>query len=202
MKRVRFSPEPRIMGLVIARCELTTDEISNTWWSHDDMKDFFASAKTLSRNTQRNMVSGFEQAYETSQRMAYSQKVKSSLRAELGNIRVDQGLLDWCRFGHSWRGLERASSVAHNEARMSVAQKARAIVLESKDAINAMDADVIQNAYEQASRSSKIFARVLGEADAMVNTTRCCIKKHKPCRARPIYPRKRSRRALMVRLVL
>jgi hypothetical protein len=195
-KNVRFALEPTVFALVTARSELTTEEMNDTWWTHADMKEFFRSAMTLSKDAQRRdfMLAGVKHAYESSKYMASSQKGKTALQKRLENIQIDQNLLDWCRFGHSWRGLERASSVAHNEARTHIAQKARSVVFDME---LDMDADVIGRAYERASRSSKVFARVMGEADAMVNPVRCCIKKHKSS-SRPTYPRKRSRRTLMV----
>jgi hypothetical protein len=143
------------------------------------MKEFFLSAKTLSKEAQRSnfMVTGFEQAYETS--AVLSQKGKSALQSTLEHVQVHQDLLDWCRFGHSWRGLERSSCVMHNDARTEVAKNARCVVFEMMKRGN-LDARVIRRYYERASRSSKIFARIMGEADALASTIPTTVMSEEP----------------------
>ncbi len=170
-KSVRFAVDaPQVVCYVAARCELTTEEMNNTWWSPAAMKEFFVSAKTLSKEAERSnfMVTGFEQAYETS--AVLSQKGKVALQATLEHVQVHQDLLDWCRFGHSWRGLERSSCVMHNDARTVVAKTAQCIVFEMMKRGN-LDARVIRRYYERASRCSKIFARIMGEADALASSS-------------------------------
>jgi hypothetical protein len=170
-KSVRFAEAaPQIVCYVEARSDLTTEEMNNTWWSPTAMKEFFLSAKTLSKEAQRSnfMVTGYEQAYETS--AVLSQKGKTALPSTLEHVQVHQDLLDWCRFGHSWRGLERSSCVMHNDARTVVTKSARCVVFEMMKRGN-LDARVIRRYYERASRSSKIFARIMGEADALASSS-------------------------------
>lgn len=168
MKGVRFASEPQIVCYVSARSELTPEEMNETWWSPAAMKEFFRSAKTLSKEAQRSnfMVTGFEQAYETS--AALSRKGKATLPMTLENIPVHQDVVDWCRFGHSWRGLERSSSVVHNELRTHMTRKSKNVVFDLMKRGIAVEPQVVRRAYERASRSSKIFARIIGEADALV----------------------------------
>jgi hypothetical protein len=56
----------------------------------------------------------------------------------------------------------------HNDARTEAAKTAKNIVFELMKRNN-VDAEVTRRFYERASRSSKNFARIMGEADALVS---------------------------------
>lgn len=196
-KSVRFG-EPQVVCTVAARSELTAVELNATWWSPAAMNEFFRSAKTFSKRAQGSnfMVAGFEHAFEYAKQRASSLNKTVVFHWELENVQVEQELVDWCRFGHSWRGLERRSSFLHDEDRAREAFKAKSIILEMKDSA---DTEAVRRAYERASRSFKIFARMMAEADAMVvKVQSLSMRKNKSLADLTVQVKKNSRQSLLI----
>jgi hypothetical protein len=169
VRRVRFAAA-EVVEYVPDREELTADEKDGIWWSPLATKEIHRSAKKLGKEAVRNkwMVEGYEQAHQTARQMASSIRDEKWLLSKLENIQVDEPLLDWCKYGHSRRGLERRSSKSNDLARSDAARKSQRAVLHL--AKEEADEESIRRAYERASRSSKIFARFMGEADALALT--------------------------------
>jgi hypothetical protein len=130
------------------------------------MTQFRQVAKLISRDTRQKswMTTSFERTYHQSIRIANTYHGdESKLQLKLQNIKPSQELIDWCRHGHSKRGLETWSSVHHREARQAVAMNARNRVLRVQEHC---DAELIQQISERSTRASRVYARLIGQADA------------------------------------
>lgn len=165
-RSVKFASSPKVVGFVEALDDLTAEQKNSTWWSSAEMKEIIRDAKALSKDAQSStfIVSAFEKAYQTS-----SQEMVES-ESTFEDVVVVQELVDYCRFGHSWRGLERSSSKLYCMARSSIVNKARSVVIEMKN--EGADGNVIQQAYARATYPARHFARVIGDADAIVSKER------------------------------
>ncbi len=162
-KRVRFGSTN-----VIADVKLCQDpsEKDNLWWSTDRLRETHQAARDLGLEALRScwMVKGFEEMFEAAQRAALrlADADEASIHESFQTMAVSGEVVDWCRYGHSWRGLERSSSIRNNEARSDVIKSAKRAVLENSE----FDPEAIRLAYERESLSAKIFARAMGVADA------------------------------------
>ncbi len=163
-RSVRFA-SPQVVEYVTARSDLTVEETNNTWWSPAAMAHNMRDAKALSKEAQSSgfMVAAFEKAYEVS-------KVMANTSGSFDDVQVEQDLVDYCRFGHCFRGLERSSSKLYNRARYSASSHARKGVIELTK--QGADKYYVRGVYERATLSSKLFAHVMGEADAVACKSR------------------------------
>lgn len=170
-KRVRFGA-PKIVEQLPSLDDISAEEKANTWWSPLATKEIHRAAKTLGKEAIRNkwMVEGYEQGHQTARHMASSIKDEESLFRKLEEVEIDVQLIDWCKYGHSRRGLERRSSKSHDSARTDAAKRAKKVVLKLVKAKE--DDETIRLAYERSSCASRIFARFMGEADALAVTKR------------------------------
>ncbi len=143
---------------------LSEDDIASRWWTPMEMTQFRQSAKQSSRDSRLKpwMTKSFERAYSRSRRVAElcDDENESKLLLELQNIKVTDDLVDWCQFGHRKRGLERWSSIPHNALRSHQVTAAKRQVLALNDAI------LIRRTSEKFSRTARVFARLVGQADA------------------------------------
>ncbi len=128
-KRVRFGSTN-----VIADVKLCQDpsEKDNLWWSTDRLRETHQAARDLGLEALRScwMVKGFEEMFEAAQRAALRLADEASIHESFQTMAVSGEVVDWCRYGHSWRGLERFSSIRNNEARSDVIKSAKRAVLE------------------------------------------------------------------------
>lgn len=139
-------------------------EANSRWWSPTEISQFRHNAKLSSREARKKtwMTNAFERSYKRSTRIALVQEDETKLQKVLHEIMPNQELMDWSRFGHCKRGLERWSSKLHNAARSEVVTELRRTVLE----MNGCDLQLIRYESERLSRVSRIFARLMGQADA------------------------------------
>lgn len=142
----------------------STDDTQNSWWNTSELDQFRHSARLSSTDTSEKpwMMKSFERAYKRSKRIAEIFEDESILHSKMCEIKVPEELTDWCRYGHLKRGLERWSSNSHNSARGYSVSKARKRITE----MNANDIIFVRQESERNSRTSRVFARLMGQADA------------------------------------
>ncbi len=129
------------------------------------MTQFRLVAKLISRDTRQSswMTKSFERAFHRSIRTANYFDDESRLQTKLQSIKPSQELIDWCRYGHLKRGLEQWSNVHHRAARKVVAMNARNRVIKVQEQC---DVELIQQISEHSTRASRVYARLMGQADA------------------------------------
>lgn len=135
------------------------------WWSSHVLRQSHQEARNLCLEARQKswMVKGFEDAFDSAQKAAASETDDESIQQLLNTTFASTEVLDWCRYGHSWRGLERPSSTKNDKSRCDVQRLARKAVLENSES----DPNLIRSLYQRASLPAKVFARVMGEADAL-----------------------------------
>jgi hypothetical protein len=160
-KKVCFAPE---IVVVTYADRLSVEETSKKWWSPIEVTQLRYAAKASSKETPQKtwMTKSFRKAYNQSRQMASCYEDESKLRVKLQNMKTSQELQDWCQYGHCKRGLERLSSQAHNAARSQAVKEARSRVI----AMKGCDALLIRETSEYLSRTARIYARLMGQADA------------------------------------
>jgi hypothetical protein len=163
-KKVRFSRD-EIVQYVTARSEMTLEETKSIWWSPAEMQEFRHTAKIISRETRGAewMIRSLEESCNIARQIAKSCSDEMLMEEKTWeHLEPRQDLVDWCRYGHSRRGMERWFCKAHKEIRADTTSKARRRILE----MQRCDDDFLRRISERFSRSSRIFARLIGEADA------------------------------------
>lgn len=164
-KKVRFAPaRSEIVEYVASRSDLSLEESKHIWWTPSEMREFRHAAKTMSRETRGTtwMIQSVEEAFNTARQIASSFPEDTLTSEALQHIKPREDFVDWCRYGHSRRGLERWSCKAHKDARAEAASKARKRVIE----MHKCNSDFLRRIYERFSRASKVYARLIGLADA------------------------------------
>jgi hypothetical protein len=152
-KRVRFALEV----VEHFRKPMGREETVSTWLSQEDFHDMITEASFCAGESRKSktLISTLDCALREARR--------ASLEAE--PISLDfQCLRLWCQYGHNRRGLEKLTSQMHETTRGNVVNKNREkVVALSQSGANAED---IRLASEKYSRSSIVFARIVGLADA------------------------------------
>ncbi len=108
------------------------------------------------------MTSSFERSYKKSLRVALVHDDESRLYNMLQALIPNQEIVGWCRYGHCKRGLERWSSKSHNAARSRAVTALRSSIVE----MNGCDEQLMREVSEIFSGASRVFARMMGRADA------------------------------------
>lgn len=89
----------------------------------------------------------------------------SSINMDSRNfITIFQGLAHWCTHGHSRRGLERWGSLYHCSSRNKGADLCKSTVIKLS-----LTSDELALEASRLSLSSRIFARMMGEADEVAS---------------------------------
>lgn len=139
----------------------------SSWWSDLEMKQFRQVAKLVSRDTRQKswLTTSFEAEYHRCSRIAdaHTDSDETTLQCTLQHLKPSQALVDWCIHGHCKRGLEQWSSTTHHALRRMAATKARDRVISIQTHCDAL---LIQQISERSTRTSRVFARLLGQADA------------------------------------
>lgn len=146
--------------------DFALDERHNLWWSSELLEETYHEALGFGREAFQKpwMVKGFEEAFESAQQVASASFLDNeSMHQSLISMEASRDILHWCRYGHSWRGLERSSSTNNNAARSAVQRNAAKAILDDYDS----DPEATRLAYERESLPAKMFARVMGEGDAL-----------------------------------
>mmetsp|Transcript_35699 Transcript_35699/g.53219 ORF Transcript_35699/g.53219 Transcript_35699/m.53219 type:complete len:297 (+) Transcript_35699:247-1137(+) len=165
---VKFDANVEIIELIPLPDELSQEERQSVWWTMDDYQEFSETAHHICKEVRRHgaLTTGLDEALKRSERAA---KMVDESRVEevITKISADPGLAQWCTHGHSRRGLERSGSRYHNSFRGVQAQDTRACALLFQSNLSREE---LRTEYLLRSRSARIFARLMGEADAIAAT--------------------------------
>lgn len=156
-KRVRFASHT-VVAYLPNRPDTAEDEKCSTWWSLDDFHSMATDASQWAEESRRSkaLIDSLDHALREARRGALQQN--SQILSEYQTLRL------WCQYGHSRRGLERAASTLHEVTRSNIINLVRKRVVHLSHA--GADTDEIRRASEKASRSSVMFAILIGKADA------------------------------------
>lgn len=176
-KRVRINGKPHLCGYIEHVSDLTPEERSLRWYSKDDFEETKKVAKSRCRELRRRgafkrcLVNAYDQACNNAtqpgHRIEETDSISSSRVIEPGT-----DLVDWCK--DVQRGLERWTSKVHGFLRGKHAGEAKhAVLLEQARQFLVDERDETQMAKvaTHASRSARLFAHLIGQADAAVVST-------------------------------
>lgn len=137
------------------------------WWSREDFVSIMSKAIRTSVEARKHTMlpDAIDKAFTHSKEEAHTLGDQGHVDEYLNLLSdEDRGLRLWCQYGHSRRGLERFTSRLYQETKRSDRAKiVRQVVILSKSGAKP---DVLRRVSERTSRSSGIFARMLGIADA------------------------------------
>lgn len=162
LKRPRFSTTVVVKMLP----ELKKEDKKWLWWNEEEVEFILSQASYGAEETRRNrmLVDTLDQALRDARRSALMSNNSNSVDLEwVTPLRDRDPLYLWCQYGHSRRGLEKMVSQAHQITRNNIASKIRSkIVMLSR---SGEGVEEIRVASEKMSRSSILFARMMGAAD-------------------------------------
>jgi len=169
-KQLRFAPEiVQVVEFLPTRAELSDSETRAFWWLPEDYEEFKLTAKLICKEVRRNTkyTAGLDAAYRRATRAAVTidDENDDEIEGVLKNLNLDLGLAQWCTHGHSRRGLERWGSRMHGLNRGEHAEDAKTEIVKLGDILD--DMDLLRLEAEKRTRVSRIFARMMGEADAV-----------------------------------
>eukprot|EP00565_Helicotheca_tamesis_P000103 CAMPEP_0185735248 /NCGR_PEP_ID=MMETSP1171-20130828/24696_1 /TAXON_ID=374046 /ORGANISM="Helicotheca tamensis, Strain CCMP826" /LENGTH=190 /DNA_ID=CAMNT_0028405471 /DNA_START=21 /DNA_END=593 /DNA_ORIENTATION=+ len=159
-KRVRFANQPGI-EIIPSRCDFSIEERNDLWWKREDYFIFSQSVDSICREVRRlDYASCLVNALDS---VTEKTEDPSQLKALIG-------LVQWCTHGHCRRGLEMYSNLAYFAAREQTKELARRSVVDEqnrqRELFGETDAAMIRRLSEEATRSSRRFASMMGTADA------------------------------------
>jgi len=172
-KRVTISNGIPETILVEPASSLSEEERMSSWWQ----KDEYETAKRAAKNRCRELrKEGFykgclSDAYKTACRSVSKGPVdvnEINFASVLENQTSSQRLVDWCADSESPRGLERWTSKAHGYMRdKHVGESKTAVMMEQNRQclLGERDEERLGRVAMNASKSSRAFARLLGQAD-------------------------------------
>lgn len=179
--------------LLTPSSEMTPQEKSHVWWQARDYEVFKGTARLISSEIRRRTEASSSPLRSNSGSESYATVLTRSLDScrftPLHNdndhiesshtlpARLFAYLTHWIRVGHSRRGLERWSISSHSENRNAARENAIRTVLGEQDQLrveaedercDGRDAMVrgLRSVSRQATRSARIFALAIGQADA------------------------------------
>jgi len=159
-RTVRFdTAPPTIVAEVAALRDLDEDQKRSLWWSLSDYEVFSDTARNICKEVRRcpSLTSGLDEAL----RKAVRNSKQTEYDGKLQLVPHDQGLTHWCTHAHSRRGLERLASSFHCKSRNA------GVVLTKSSVLNlSLCGDELAKEASRLSLHSRIFARMMGEADA------------------------------------
>mmetsp|Transcript_3411 Transcript_3411/g.5017 ORF Transcript_3411/g.5017 Transcript_3411/m.5017 type:complete len:348 (+) Transcript_3411:64-1107(+) len=170
-KQVRFAPEiVQVLEFLPTRAELSDAETRTFWWLSEDYDEFKLTAKLICKEVRRNTkyTAGLDAAYRRATRAAFTiedEEKADDVEGVLEDLNLDLGLAQWCTHGHSRRGLERWGSRMHGLSRGEHAEDAKTEIVKLAYVID--DMEQLRIEAEKRTRVSRIFARMMGEADSV-----------------------------------
>jgi len=171
---VQFASVVQIVSLVPSRDDYTDTEKSELYWMATDIQTIRTRAKLqtleIRKHQQETVFSTIDRVYISVQQLAQTAIAESDVQEVLNSNWVTeqaQTFRSWCVEAAAGRGLERYVSSKHRANRTNNTAQARRVVLELSRAGQASPVE-ISTAYRLCTRPALIFARIAGEADAMV----------------------------------
>lgn len=166
-RRLTFAPEiVQVAGRVISLEDYSREELNDSWWSVQELKDIFEDAKfTLRADSEcgPTKIDLLDVSYKRAQIFAkrLNGKGMDAMLRDPSDYTTELEL--WTARGAGCRGLEKYSSRFQKAQRISGSQKMLASLLETRQA--GVSDNEIAEIYVEQSRASLIFARFMGEAD-------------------------------------
>mmetsp|Transcript_13595 Transcript_13595/g.20547 ORF Transcript_13595/g.20547 Transcript_13595/m.20547 type:complete len:249 (-) Transcript_13595:316-1062(-) len=178
-RQIRFNEKPTIIALIPKLSELSDEELKDVWWDHDDYDHFKLTTRAICKEIRRyeSQTSGLNAAYLRARHGANSfQRAKRRSPNQFNDDddiepvverlgKTDTGLVQWCTHGQLRRGLEKWGSKAHI-ARSKDSRVQKNAIIESE-----LRGDDLRKISLVQSQPSRIFARLMGEADSVAATT-------------------------------
>jgi hypothetical protein len=166
-RRLSFAPEvSRVVATVLRLDEYTTEEIERCWWSASDHTCFRVDSKEVALKV-RKCGSSFITLLDDSYKAAYelSFRLSESAVDDLLNdpSKYTSKLEAWTLIGQERRGLEKSISALQSFERKIGARESRGIVFELGQM--GISGDEIGKLYAIHCRTSRIYARMMGNAD-------------------------------------
>jgi hypothetical protein len=166
-RRLSFAQEIScVVATVLPLHEYTDDEIESCWWSASDHESFRVDSKAVALRV-RKCGSSFVTLLDDSYVAAHD------LSFRLSESAVDDLLTDpskytskleaWTLIGQERRGLEKSISELQRFERRIGARESRGVVLELEQM--GISGDEIGKLYALHCRTSRIYARMMGNAD-------------------------------------
>eukprot|EP00546_Thalassionema_frauenfeldii_P018500 CAMPEP_0178902388 /NCGR_PEP_ID=MMETSP0786-20121207/4575_1 /TAXON_ID=186022 /ORGANISM="Thalassionema frauenfeldii, Strain CCMP 1798" /LENGTH=233 /DNA_ID=CAMNT_0020573645 /DNA_START=97 /DNA_END=794 /DNA_ORIENTATION=- len=167
-KQVRFGNDPP--DIILSNALLEEEEIRDLWWNRFDLESFSQTAKGIAKQGRHysRISLGLDEGYKRIQKIAENLDDEESTIKALQTNSLDPGIMQWCVYGHSRRGLERYGSMLQAESRrmseLSLVETIRNFPY------SADEEEVLRNKIEKQTRASRIFARMIGLADEVAVT--------------------------------
>jgi hypothetical protein len=159
-RKVRFHPSiSQVVVTLPTLREIDEDQKRRLWWSLSDYEVFTDTARNISREVRRHpgLTSGLDEAFR---KALLASKHVDQVEEAMQQIPLDPGLAHWCTHGHSRRGLERWGSQYHGTSRTDATDSSKSTVVNLN-----LSGDELAREASRLSLSSRVFARMMGEAD-------------------------------------
>jgi hypothetical protein len=173
-KRVRFHDiEPCIVHSYISRCDLSCHEITDTWWSTQQLDNICQSAYQVAAYATRGNSSVLMQRIwmKSIQLTKNCDDNTESLDVVLQSPRLYQtDAIQWCQKAHGRRGLEcHILQKRNTQSRCSLStdQYRKAVIRRWKSLPSNDKETILANFSSSLSRSDLIMARMIGHADTV-----------------------------------
>jgi hypothetical protein len=166
-RRLTFAPEVvQVVGKCISLEDYSREEKETCWWSAAELKDIFDEARFILRavgDCGPRKIELLDVSYKRAQLFAkrLNGKGMDALLRDPSDCTAE--LESWTTRGAGCRGLEKYCSPFQRAQRIAGSQKRCLQLLELREAGDSDDE--IAAMYTEQSRTSLIFARLVGEAD-------------------------------------
>jgi hypothetical protein len=166
-RRLSFAPEiSRVVATVLPLDEYTDQEFESCWWSVRDQESFRADSRQVAlrvRQCGSSFITLLDDSYEAAHNLSFSLS-ESAVDDLLNDPSKHTSKLEaWTLVGQERRGLEKSISEMHRYERKTGARESRGLVLEL--AQMGINCDEIGILYAVHCRTSRIYARMMGNAD-------------------------------------
>jgi hypothetical protein len=165
------------------------------WWSREDFRSFMSRAVRTSTEARKHtlLLEALDKAKSYSRQVAQLLGDQESLNKNLENMRdEDRGLRLWCQYGHSRRGLEKYTSRLCFKTKRS--DRLKLLMQVTMLSRTGVEPELIRQVSERTCRSSAIFARMLGIADAQAARSQSlCLESHQTLDSKSAMPKTAKR---------
>jgi hypothetical protein len=163
-KRITFAPQlATVVATGLSRCDYTSDERENTWWSPKEVIQFRSTAKRVVfafREKCQHLVTVIDDSYKLSQD---HQQDNPANDCRVIQEEPYSKLFTWTSTNCGQRGLEKYISILQKNARPSAAREVRASVLDMER--SGLTHEEIAKVYAEQSKASCLFALMMGQGD-------------------------------------
>jgi hypothetical protein len=166
-RRLSFAPKiSSVVATVLPLDEYTTEEIESCWWSDCDQACFRVDSQEVASKVKRcgsSFITLLDDSYKSAYELSF--RLSESAVDDLLNdpSKYTSKLEAWTLIGQERRGLEKSISALQNFERRIGACESRGMVLELGQM--GISCDEIGKLYAEHSRTSRIYARMMGNAD-------------------------------------